>query len=1057
MLTQLTAFLGLGTPSANAGSGQRTPAGEDFAAVFASSGQSGRGAGDGIANHSAKPGKGADPVEPTDPSQGADAASGDPDATSMDTSDVEDADGPDLRPSPEAPDDMALDGDLAKEPGEDFQANAASGREDGARKSGVLGPTAASDAEPAGAPDAAPIHAEQKDPLLERAPRALLPENFIGSLSAKSSKAQVASVSGNEATQLRGSQSAPFARMVAGTADHAPRGAGPAAAPDAAPSPKVETVSEAVTTRAVPREIAQEGQRRAAVSVRGDRAQPVADATAAESLPIFKGHSVSMMHPAKVSGQRAVVSKGEAAAVSSQALSGAATVSSSPGAPSGLVGNNGSAGLSAECQAEPRVATSDPRPITAKPAIPAFRDESRSPTGSLQMAEPAALRGSATIPENAEARSLGDGHRMRSQHMSGPVGVEAKTSAPSGPSESVVRSGKPDLEADTPRGPVATLAAGTSNAQSSSPLNPALGPAVETKAIGVAPKGDAVKPVALSTSETVEPIPASGAGALVSGDVSTEFRVAPSLSKTRQVSAARPEVVPSSEVGWTRTSASTGQAGDPDPARMWVPQPGATKENARSRVPADETMPARIRQDGQAATKGPAPRSNAFVPAQSARLERLADPGSQVAASARPVDPPSALAGSYEDAPTEVDVEIASARKVETPVFVSRSRQSDSGVMGGRAIGMPGSDPIASGPPGTQAPDPTLSESKQWRTARTEPEALRPSAPERDSALIRPIATQPDQALTRAEPAVGSAHAGQSVAQTAPAKVTLADPPATARPGAEVANELDPKGQTVSMTASATVATGVPLVVQQTAPRAGWSRHDPREEAPRTRDRSEAEQRVSLGRDTKNQGSGPVASMAAGARGLAESKLATIAPGSQGFVTAPFLADLDEGPEFEEAVLGPAESRGPGAPTLSGSPTAASLPKADPAAVMRQVAEAIPRGVDGGVEVTLSPEELGRVRFHIHSGEHGLVVQVAADRPETLDLMRRHADQLARNFAEAGYDGASFSFGDGGASGQERPSDTAAGPDTDLPLAEAAPTTAAAQSQPQTDGLDIRI
>lgn len=647
---------------------------------------------------------------------------------------------------------------------------------------------------------------------------------------------------------------------------------------------------------------------------------------------------------------------------------------------------------------------------------------------------------------------------MRSQHMSGPVGVEGKTSAPSGPSESVVRSGKPAHEADTPRAPVATVAAGTSNAQSSDPFDPAVGLVVETKTIGVAPKGDAVKPVALSASETVEAVPASGTGARVSGDVGTEFRSAPIPAKAREASAARPEVVPSSEVRWTRTSASTGQAGDPDPARMWVPQPGATKENARSRVPADETMPARIRQDGPAATKGPAPRSNAFVPAQSAPLERSADPRSQVAASARPVDPPSALAGSYEDAPTEVDVEIASARKVETPVFVSRSRQSDSGVMGARAIGMPGSDPIASGPPGTQAPDPTLSEPTQWRaTARTEPEALRPSAPERDSALIRPIATQPDQALTRAEPAVGSAHAGQLVAQTAPAKVTLADPPATARPGAEVANELDPKGQTVSMTASATVATGVPLVVQQTAPRAGWSRHDPREESPRTRDRTEAEQRVSLGRDTKNQGSGPVASMAAGARGLAESKLATIAPGSQGFVTAPFLADLDEGPEFEDAVLGPAESRGPGAPTLSGSPTAASLPKADPAAVMRQVAEAIPRGVDGRVEVTLSPEELGRVRFHIHSGEHGLVVQVAADRPETLDLMRRHADQLARDFAEAGYDGASFSFGDGGASGQERSSDTPAGSDADLPLAEAAPTPAAAQSQPQTDGLDIRI
>lgn len=61
-------------------------------------------------------------------------------------------------------------------------------------------------------------------------------------------------------------------------------------------------------------------------------------------------------------------------------------------------------------------------------------------------------------------------------------------------------------------------------------------------------------------------------------------------------------------------------------------------------------------------------------------------------------------------------------------------------------------------------------------------------------------------------------------------------------------------------------------------------------------------------------------------------------------------------------------------------------------------------------EIRLSPRELGGVRLNV-SGEGGLVhVAVSAERPETLELLRRHAGELAAELRSLGYGGASFSF-----------------------------------------------
>ncbi len=81
-----------------------------------------------------------------------------------------------------------------------------------------------------------------------------------------------------------------------------------------------------------------------------------------------------------------------------------------------------------------------------------------------------------------------------------------------------------------------------------------------------------------------------------------------------------------------------------------------------------------------------------------------------------------------------------------------------------------------------------------------------------------------------------------------------------------------------------------------------------------------------------------------------------------------------------------------------------------PAQVSRQLVQIAGQAMDGPVELALNPEELGRVSLKVTSGEAGIGVAITAERPETLELMRRHIDQLARDFREMGFSGATFSF-----------------------------------------------
>lgn len=90
------------------------------------------------------------------------------------------------------------------------------------------------------------------------------------------------------------------------------------------------------------------------------------------------------------------------------------------------------------------------------------------------------------------------------------------------------------------------------------------------------------------------------------------------------------------------------------------------------------------------------------------------------------------------------------------------------------------------------------------------------------------------------------------------------------------------------------------------------------------------------------------------------------------------------------------------------------LPAALAAAVPAQLLHHAPAAKTGGIDVLLQPEELGHVRFQIQ--QHGETVRIllSAERPETLDLLRRHSDQLLQEFRLSGFSQASLNFGQWG-------------------------------------------
>lgn len=73
------------------------------------------------------------------------------------------------------------------------------------------------------------------------------------------------------------------------------------------------------------------------------------------------------------------------------------------------------------------------------------------------------------------------------------------------------------------------------------------------------------------------------------------------------------------------------------------------------------------------------------------------------------------------------------------------------------------------------------------------------------------------------------------------------------------------------------------------------------------------------------------------------------------------------------------------------------------------------------IEISLSPEELGRVRLSASRTDHGVVLVVQAERPETLELMRRHLPDLMQDLRNMGFANVDYSGGEQNARPRQQP------------------------------------
>ncbi|MBP7003066.1 flagellar hook-length control protein FliK [Amaricoccus sp.] len=131
---------------------------------------------------------------------------------------------------------------------------------------------------------------------------------------------------------------------------------------------------------------------------------------------------------------------------------------------------------------------------------------------------------------------------------------------------------------------------------------------------------------------------------------------------------------------------------------------------------------------------------------------------------------------------------------------------------------------------------------------------------------------------------------------------------------------------------------------------------------------------------------------------------------------------------------------------------------ASPRDVAGQITLGVAQAREGQVEIRLDPPELGRVQIRLHATETGgLQAVVLADRPETQDFLRRHAETLVRDLTEAGYAEVSLEFAAGGdAPERDRPPEAAVALAYGQEPAAGAPA-APARSAATAAGLDIRL
>jgi hypothetical protein len=156
-----------------------------------------------------------------------------------------------------------------------------------------------------------------------------------------------------------------------------------------------------------------------------------------------------------------------------------------------------------------------------------------------------------------------------------------------------------------------------------------------------------------------------------------------------------------------------------------------------------------------------------------------------------------------------------------------------------------------------------------------------------------------------------------------------------------------------------------------------------------------------------------------------------------------------------------------GQPAVIGGPPSGPLPAAAVPQLVAGIAATLQHRADGTTEIALSPDELGSVRLRLEADARDperMIVHLAFDRPDTMDLFRRHADQLTEAIRAAGYAEAKLDFGQHGAGTEARGGQESSGgrneaatTGTDPGSPQAAPDTRFPLRLADVAGLDLRL
>jgi len=114
------------------------------------------------------------------------------------------------------------------------------------------------------------------------------------------------------------------------------------------------------------------------------------------------------------------------------------------------------------------------------------------------------------------------------------------------------------------------------------------------------------------------------------------------------------------------------------------------------------------------------------------------------------------------------------------------------------------------------------------------------------------------------------------------------------------------------------------------------------------------------------------------------------------------------------AALGQIAGSLPTVPT-PGSGLALSAPPLPAQTPIQQVSQMVvhvaQNGPDGPIDIALHPEELGQIRFEMTTSGNRLHITLFVERPESLELFRRHISDLMADMRQSGFGQTSLSFG----------------------------------------------